>query len=191
MRRRNSTSTIARHPNLAEIELALANNISAKLIAEKFNVGQHALYRYRNQMTPERLTLLRYRRGDSPIDLERLKQGEAESTVQRNVTMMAELWALYRLAADAHDYQTALGAAREYKKYNELQAKLVGELVTADQHLHLNVTDSPAFRRLVALVMAWAADKPDLSAELAEFLEQQERAAETLEINGSHDAIPG
>ena len=101
--------------------------------------------------------------------------------------MMSELWQLYKLAADAGDYQTALGAAREYKKYNELQAKLVGELVTADRHLHLNVTDSPAFRRLVALVMAWAADKPDLSAKLAEFLEQQERAAEATELG---DARP-
>jgi hypothetical protein len=101
--------------------------------------------------------------------------------------MMSELWHLYRLAADTGDYQTAISATREYRRYNELQAKLVGELVTADRHLHLNVTDSPAFRRLVALVMAWAADKPDLSAKLAEFLEQQERAAKTLEMG---DARP-
>jgi len=91
---RKNTGTIVRHPNLAEIELGLANGISAKLLAEKFNLGQHALYRYRKRMTPERLTLLRYRRGDSPIDLERLKKGEAESTVQRNVVMMSELWQL-------------------------------------------------------------------------------------------------
>ena len=137
-------STVATHPNLAEIELALANNISVPKIADKFNVGRYAVYRYKARMTPERLTLLRYRRGDSPIDLERLKQGEAESTVQRNVTMMAELWQLYRLAAEAGDHQVAIQAAREYRRYNELQAKLVGELVTADRHLHLNVTDSPA-----------------------------------------------
>ncbi len=176
-----SRSTIAKHPNLAEIELALANGISARLIAEKFQVGPYALYRYKARMTPERLTLLRYRRGDSPIDLERLKQGEAESTVQRNVTMMAKLWQLYRLAADAGDHQVAIQAAREYRRYNELQAKLVGELVTADRHLHLNVTDSPAFRRMISLVMAWAADKPDLAAQLAAFLEEQERQAEMIE----------
>ncbi len=182
MTRRGSRSKIAKHPNLAEIELALANDIQLKKIGEKYGLTPTALCRYRQSMTPERRVLLKYRRGESPIDLERLKQGEAESTVQRNVVMMSELWGLFKLAADAGDHPTAIRAAREYREYNELQARLVGELISADQHVHLTIAQSPEYRRLVSFLMAWASNKPDFLADLAAFREEKERAAEaTLE----------
>ena len=179
-------SQITKHPNRAEIELALANGITQDRIAVRFGVSVDAVWRHKQKMTPERLVLLRYRKGDSPIDLEKLKQGEGEATVQRNVAMMAELWGLYQIAVDAGDLKTAVRTAREYRGYNELQAKLVGELVQGDRHLHLAVSDSPAFRRLVAVVMAWAADKPDLATQLSQILEETERHAQEAPLLEGH-----
>ena len=189
--KRGPCSTVVRHPNFAEIELAMANNVRVEVICERYGLSKDAVYRHKNRMTPERLTLLRYRTGDSPIDLERLKQGEAESVVQRNVLMLAELFQLYRLCVETGDFRTAVRAASEYRGFVECQAKIVGELVTGDRHLHLAITDSPQFKKLVALVMSWAANKPDLAAQLGAFLQEQEAieaAALPRLVNGHDDA---
>jgi hypothetical protein len=120
-----------------------------------------------------------------------LKQGEAESTVQRNVVMMSELWGLFKTAVDTGDSNIALRASREYREYNELQARLVGELISADQHIHLTIVQSPEYRRLVSFIMAWASDKAEFLAGFSDFLLEQERAA-TLEAKpngaGVYDA---
>lgn len=180
-RRRGHISSVERHPNFVEIELAIANEIKLDAIAEKYGLSKTAVWRHKQRMTPERLTLLRYRRGDSPIDLERLKQGEAESVVARNVVMLAELTQLWRLCVDAKDYRTAVRVAGEIREYNELQAKFVGELVTGDQHLHVQFQESPLYRELMAIVMAWAAKHPDLAAELSMFIEAQEAKRRQME----------
>lgn len=170
-------SKIAKHVNCAEIELALANGVTLKRIAEKYSLSITGLSRYRQAMTPERFALLRYRRGDSPIDLQRLREGESESLLQRIVVMLAELFSAWRIAVDHQDFRAAASLAGQHHKYVELEAKLLGDLIQGDRHIHIEITNSPEYRRLVAIVMAWASDKPDLAAHLAAFLEEQERAA--------------
>ena len=105
IRKPGRASNVTKHPNLPEIELALANGVRLETIGATYSLTPTQLCRYRQQrMTPERIAMLRYRRGDSPIDLERLKQGESEAIVQRNVTMMAELWHLYQVMVQNGDY---------------------------------------------------------------------------------------
>lgn len=172
--KRGKVSTVESHPNYAEIELALANEISVNKIAEKYTLSRDSLYRYLRSMPPERKALLRYRRDPSPIDLDQLRQSESEMAVQRNVVMLSELYHAWRLAIGNEDFRNAASLAGQHYKYAELQAKLVGELIQGDRHIHLSVTDSPQYRQLVAIVMAWAADKPDLSADLARFLQKND-----------------
>src|SRR5690606_874313 len=100
----------------------------------------------------------------------------------RVVSKLADLEQLYRLTVKLGDFQSALRATAEYRKYVDLQARLVGELVQGDRHLHFQVADSPHYKRLVALVMSWVADKPDMAAELSAFLESAENARETAPL---------
>lgn len=174
-------SQVVTHPQFATIELAVANDVSLKALAEQYGVSRDALSRFKRSMTPERKALLRYRVGESPIDLERLKRGEAELVTQRNVVMLAELQQLYRLCIIAKDFKTAVRVAGEYREYNELQARFVGELVTGDQHLHVQFQESPLYRELLALIMAWAAKHPDLAAELSGFVEAHEQKRRQME----------
>ena len=186
-------STVESHPAFAEIELALANDISTLKLAEKYGMSDDALWRHKKKMTPERKAMLRYQRtGESPLDLQRLKESEAELSVQRNIVMLTELYAAWRLAVDSEDWRSAASLANQHFKYAELQAKLVGELIQGDRHLHLNVTDSPQYRRLVALLMAWAGDKPDLLTELSEFFAENDpeiQAARLEAMPNGHDAF--
>ncbi len=167
-------SLVEKHPNFCEIELSIANGIPDTSLAKKYGISHDSICRHRRKMTPERRAILRYRRGDSPLDLHQLKESEAEMAVQRNIVMMAELFAVWRLCVNAEDWRGAASISGQYFKFAELQCRIVGEIIQGDRHLHLNVTDSPTYRRLIALIMAWAGDKPDLLTQLAQFFQDND-----------------
>ncbi len=102
----------------------------------------------------------------------------------------AELYGVWLIAVELQDFRAAASLAGQYHRFLETEAKLLGDLVQGDQHIHIEITNSPEYRRLVAFVMSWLSDKPEVAGQFAEFLEEQERAA-ALEAkptgNGTYD----
>lgn len=187
--KRGRIPSILKHPQRHEIECAIANGINPRLIAEKYGLHLNTINSHARRMTPERKAVLCYSTDDSLIDLEAIKKNEARSVVTRCLAGMADLQQLYDLALKLEDFAMAIRAKREYRNYLELQAKLVGELIAGDRHLHVAVAESPAYRRLVALVMSWVENDPAKMADLSSFLENAENPPEApvIEHVNGHD----
>lgn len=62
--KRGRTSTIDKHPQRIQIELAIANDLSCTKIGERFGVHRDAVWRPGQKMTPQRRAMLKYNVGE-------------------------------------------------------------------------------------------------------------------------------
>jgi hypothetical protein len=185
--RTGKVSQVVQHPALSSIELSIANSVSIPKLADRYNISKDALYRYARTIPAERLAMLRYpREGESPVDLENLRRTESELVLQRVTTKLSDMEMLFRLCIEDDDRRSAISAAREYREFLEIEARMLGELVTGDRHLHVHLTSSPEYLKLRARLVAALTPYPEALAAVMDALAHD--GPQVIEHEVSHAA---
>ena len=139
-----SYSTIAKHPNRAAIEMALASNIPLQRLAERYDVSTSALHRYKKAVPPQLIAALRYRVPETSIDLEALQRSESESLLHHLIAIRGQLYAHLNVCNEHGDRNGAARIASQLHRNLELTGELLGDLTQGDRHLHIHLQESPA-----------------------------------------------
>lgn len=147
--KRGPACKICEHSQRAEIELALANEVPARIIARRFECHHQAAWRHKkNHMSADLVKRLKISGHDQPVDLERLRITESEGLLQHLVALRGREYAMLdkvERLCDPGDF--AKIDARLHANLT-LTAKLLGELKTgATNNYNLLIMD-PQFHRL-------------------------------------------
>ena len=173
---------IVDHPQRPAIELGLARKVPLRVLARKFGVSTSSLARHRRlYMPPQLKAALRVSTTPTDIDLDEMRRTESEQPLQHILAMRGRL---YMLLDEAERFGDVHGAVRVHGRINanlEFTAKLLGDLNTGDQHLHLHLTSTPEYLRLRHMLIRALADHPEAMAAVASALRDVEAPADQID----------
>jgi hypothetical protein len=179
---RGPPSSISRHPQRAQIELALANQIPLARIAKKYAVGEMSLHRYRQRMPPQLIAALRYRVAESPIDIEALRSSESEGILQHLLAARGRIYSLLDYCHGEDDTKTSERLIGRLHENLRLTAELLGDLNLGDKHVHLHLTSTPEWQRLRHLLVAAISRFPEAAEAVVGVLRQVEQPLEAAKL---------
>jgi hypothetical protein len=146
--------TICRHRERPAIDLALARGITAKAVAKRYDIGIHALYRHRKDHLTPAVKARLLAGPDTELDLENLKETEAQSLLAHVVALRHRIFGHLDLAEEVGDAYSAQRAVAQLPTNLELMARLLGELGVGSTHT-TNILIAPQYLEMrVALVEA-------------------------------------
>ncbi|MCF6096778.1 hypothetical protein L1766_07175 [Thermovorax subterraneus] len=156
--------TICEHPKKEEINEMLVKGESLRNIAKHFSVNFTALYRHKEKHLPAEL----------------IKSHEAQEVAQAS-TLLEQITDLrdralriLEKAEKAGKLKTALEGIKEARGCLELLAKLQGELA---QEGTINITISPQWLEIRAVILKALEPYPEARIKLAEALKEVENIA--------------
>lgn len=155
------TCTICTREERPEIDRALLDGEALRDIARRYATSKDALARHREHL---------------PSQLVKAKEAEtvtqADTLLEQVKSLQTRALSILDRADEAGDLKTALAAIREARSNLELLGKLAGEL---QQEGTINVTVSPEWLTLRAVVIAALTPYPDAARAVSKALTTGER----------------
>lgn len=155
------TCTICTHESAPEIDRALLDGEPYRHIATRYGTSTGALQRHREHL---------------PNQLVKAKEAEevtqADTLLEQVRSLQTRALSILDRADESGDLKTALAAIREARSNLELLGKLAGEL---QQEGTVNVTVSPEWLTLRAVVIAALSPYPDAAQAVSRALTAGER----------------
>ena len=172
--------TICNHPARPQIDLAIANGLSKRAVAERFGVSRDAVWRHAQahlsaEMRAALATKLLQREGDT----RRILLEEGAGVTEALKAIRGPLFGLFLAAVDTGDSKAAVVLAGRLHENLALVAKLTGELVP---HAGTSITTillSPDFQRLRGELIGVLAHYPEAQAEVTAVFRQAGLRAST------------
>ena len=155
------TCTICTHESAPEIDRALLDGEAYRSIAKRYGASASAVLRHREHL-PNQLVKAR--------EAETVTQ--ADTLLEQVNHLKTRALSILDTAENSGDLRTALSAIREARSTVELLAKLSGEL---QQEGTVNVTVSPEWLTLRAVVIAALTPYPDAARAVSKALTAGER----------------
>ena len=155
------TCTICSHESRTDIDAALVAEEPYRHIATRYGTSTGALQRHREHL-PSQLVKAR--------EAEEITQ--ADTLLEQVRSLQTRALSILDRADESGDLKTALSAIREARSNLELLGKLAGEL---QQEGTVNVTVSPEWLTLRAVVIAALTPYPDAARAVSKALTAGER----------------
>ena len=155
------TCTICTHESAPEIDRALLDGEPYRSIAKRYGASASAVLRHREHL-PNQLV--------KAHEAEEITQ--ADTLLEQVKSLQTRALNILDRADEAGDLKTALSAIREARSNLELLGKLAGEL---QQEGTVNVTVSPEWLTLRAVVIAALTPYPDAARAVSKALTAGER----------------
>jgi hypothetical protein len=160
--------SICSHPRVALINLALCNLVSRDVIAERFGVEPHAVWRHgRNHLTPAARAAIIQAHRPSVVDLDELKRVESESLIGQIIAQRARLKQLITECHEAGDTATVVKAESVVNQNMQLSARLLGQLINVTEHRHSTLVLHPDWVAARSALMAALRPFPEAAAAVA------------------------
>ena len=164
-------------PDRAQIEHELACGNSVRAIANKFNVHEAALYKYRKNLPPLLRAAYVGRLLKPGADLEKLKTEESEGLLQSLAQQRARLLIAQDSALDDGNAQAVATLASGIHRNLELVARYLGEMQVQTRHTVVNVLVSAEYLQLRNALLRALAPFPDARRAVAATLHEVESDA--------------
>jgi transcriptional regulator with XRE-family HTH domain len=145
------TAEIANHPDRAQIEIGLANNIAMRTLAKRYGLTQTQLSRWRNDHMPEDLIhRLRVRGNRSDEELAQIREIESKSLLDHFSVQRARLYVVADRAGKIGDDAGEIRALAEAGKVSERIGKLLGDMGahTTINNTQINFTADPRWHAI-------------------------------------------
>ena len=149
--------TICEHEQVNEINKKIIQGETFRNIAKQYSLNYQAVYRHKEHI-PEAMTKAR----------EAQEVAQADGLLEQVGQLQAKAWGLLSQAEAAGELRTALQGVREAKGCLELLAKMQGEL---QQEGTINITISPEWLELRAIILQTLEPYPEAKERLAQALE--------------------
>lgn len=165
---------IANHPDRAQIEIGLANNVAMRTLGKRYGLTQSQLSRYRSDHMPEELIhRLRVRGNRSDEELAQVREVESKSLLDHFAWQRARLYQVADRAGKIGDDAGETRALAEAGKVSERIGKLLGEMGAHTQinNTQINFTADPR----------WHAIRTELVRALKPFPEAWSSVTEAIE----------
>ncbi|WP_139839854.1 hypothetical protein [Oceanibacterium hippocampi] len=177
----SNSCKVCHHADRARIELMLARAVPLRVIEERFPgcFSLAALSRHRaRHMPPAIKAALIADRRPSDLDLEKLRRDEGEGLLQSLVAYRGHMVAIVNQCTDDGDYRLAAVFYDKLMRAWELEAKFLGELQTAAQHIHQSLIIAPEYLELRVNLVRALEPYPEARQAVANLLTQAEDAAQ-------------
>ena len=149
------------------IELGLVHGLSAKALANRFQVSADAIGRHaRNHLTPaQRAAIL-----TADIDLDQLRVTESEGLLHHLVQQRARLLQRVELAAELGDVKASVSAEGAILANLQTVGRLLGQLATHHTVTHASILVSEDYLRVRQALLAALRPHPAAARAVAEVL---------------------
>ncbi|MGE0724339.1 MAG: hypothetical protein AB7O45_08185 [Alphaproteobacteria bacterium] len=184
MSERPTQCSVCASPNVASINIMLANRVSLATIAARFGIGKHALYRHRKNHLDAASQMALQLGKPAAIDLHRMAE-EVDSNLLGHA--LASLSRQHSYADKLRDIGDFAGAARTevgIVRVLELIAKLRGLLQTAHVETRINVLISEDWGNIRGALIRALRPHPAALADVS-------RALRDLETQAAEDMAAG
>jgi hypothetical protein len=183
-----TASSVTKHPDRAQIEMALAKGTPVRHIAKRYGISIHTLYRYKSSPAFSHLRVKHVaHRLKAGADLEQLKITESEGILQNLALQRCRLLLVQDRALMADDRREVAHISDVINRNIQSTGRYLGEfqkvstqvsinILVSDEYLTLRsqlmaaLSPFPAARRAVALALQAAEHKaasvPPMKAEL-------------------------
>ena len=165
---------IANHPDRAQIEIGLANNIAMRTLGKRYGLTQSQLSRYRNDHMPDELIhRLRVRGNRSDEELAQVREIESKSLLDHFAWQRARLYQVADRAGKIGDDAGETRALAAAGQVSERIGKLLGDMGahTTINNTQINFTADPR----------WHAIRTELVSALKPFPESWSAAVDAIE----------
>lgn len=150
--------TVCDHEQVGDINKALINNESFRIVSNRFKISKQALQRHNAGHIPKAMTQAKTA----------AEAAQADTLLDQVKSLQAKACQLLDLAEKSGDLRTALAGVREAKGCLELLAKLQGEL---QQEGTVNITLAPEWLELRAVILQAVEPYPDAKQRLITAIE--------------------
>jgi hypothetical protein len=147
--------TVCQNKNRAQIELGIVHGVSARVLADRFDLGRDAIYRHaKGHLSPAQRAALLAHAKPQPIDLDALKVAESEGLLSQIVHQRARLQQRAEMCAEFGDLAGAIRAEGAITANLTLAARVLGQLINVHDVRHTNILVSPDYLRLRETLLA-------------------------------------
>lgn len=148
--------SVCQHPDRAQVEIGLANDIALRILAQKYGLSFTQLSKHRtNHMDEQTLLRLRIRGRRSDEELAQIRDIESKSLLDHLVWQRARLYSNADAAKAIGDAAGERAALAEAGRASERIGKLLGELgahITINQNT-VNLIAMPDYHQLRTLLV--------------------------------------
>jgi transposase-like protein len=161
----------------AQIEFELAIGNSVRAIANKYNVHEMALYKYRKKLPAQLKAAFVGRLLKPGADLEKLKTEESEGLLQSLAQQRARLLITQDTEMESGNAQAVASLANAIHRNLELVGRYLGELQQHHVHTTISVLVTKEYMELRTALLRALAPFPDARRCVAETLHRLEDSA--------------
>jgi hypothetical protein len=181
--------TVCHHERRSQIEIALTYKTPMRVIARRFEVSPHALFRHSKAhlSAAVRAAILTASK-PTAVDLDKLRTSEAEGLLSALLCQRARLQQQADMALELGSVHVAVAAEGRITESLRLTAQLTDQLVQHHDVEHRHVLVSEDYLRLRSVLVEALKPYPDAMAAVGKALHAlEQRAAEDIKAraNGS------
>ncbi len=155
------TCTVCTHPQRPEIDRALVDGITYRMISDRYGLSETSLKRHRKEHLPSHVAKAQ----------EAAKVADADDLLQQLKALRNKAIGILQKAETAGDYRTALQGIREARGCIEVLMEVEGEL---DRRPTFSVTVSPQWIEIRTVILGSLREYPEAATAVAAALIQAE-----------------
>jgi hypothetical protein len=175
-----TASSVTKHPDRAQIEMALAKGTPVRHIAKRFGVSIHVLYRFKAALPKHLVVKHVAHRLKAGADLEQLKITESEGILQNLALQRCRLLLVQDAALEAGDRREVAHISDVINRNIQSTGRYLGEFQKVSTQISLNILVSDEYLNLRSQLMAALAPFPAARKAVALALQAAERAAASV-----------
>jgi hypothetical protein len=188
MRRRfGPKCSICHHERRHQIEIALTYKTPMRVLARRFDVSPHALFRHSKAhlSAAVRAAILTASK-PTAVDLDKLRTSEAEGLLSALLCQRARLQQQADMALELGSVHVAVAAEGRITESLRLTAQLTDQLVQHHDVRHINVLVSEDYLRLRSVLVAALKPYPEAMAAVGRALHELDaKAAEAIKARAN------
>jgi len=178
MRRGSEQSTIAKHPQRAAIEGALAKGMTLARIAAHFKVSADALWRYKRRLRAEQPQIFRELAAanwrTTPEQLDQLRIETSDGWLKQLRAQYDKLVLAQDRCLESRNYGPAAVLAAQVNRALQLVGQAVGEVAAHSTTVNNNLIVSPQYWAVRTAIVRALADYPEARRAVLEALRRTE-----------------
>jgi hypothetical protein len=185
--------SVCHHERRHQIEIALTYKTPVRVVARRFEVSPHALFRHSKAhlSAAVRAAILTASK-PTAVDLDKLRTSEAEGLLSALLCQRARLQQQADMALEVGSIHVAVGAERAITESLRLTAQLTDQLVQHHDVRHTNVLVSEDYLALRHALVAALRPYPEAMAAVGRALHAESKAAADIKAkaNGGAGGLP-
>lgn len=174
---KKSRTPIRLRDDREKIEFDLATGKSIRQLANKYNVHEKSLYKYRERLPPQLRAAYVSQMLAPGVSLEELKITKSEGILKTLAVQRARLFVEQDKAIEDGNGQLVATLSNSITRITELIAKYLGEMQVHSTQTTISVLISPEYLRLRNMLIKALAPFPEARKAVAEVLHNEEGGA--------------